>query len=92
MERQHYKVPTKIIFVRGNIFVNNKEPKPLFDIAAHANEKDIEKIEEIEIDHIDKIIEGDFTIDDNTETYDNEIYLASGEVYTKNLGKVDLQT
>lgn len=87
MERQHYKVPTKIIFVRGNIFVNNKEPKSLFDIAAHANEKDIEKIEEIEIDHIDKIIEGDFTIDDNTETYDNEIYLASGEVYTKNLGK-----
>lgn len=58
--------------------MDNKLPKPLFDIGCYYDEKGLE--------NIDKIIEGDFTIDDSTETSENEFYYASGEVYAYDIG------
>jgi hypothetical protein len=78
IERKHYPIPSKTVFVRGNILLTNKMTKPILDIGAYFTEENIE--------HIDTIIEGDFTIDDDTETFDNTSYYASGEVTAYDIG------
>ena len=70
IERQHYKVPEKIVFVRGNIILKHTSPKKLIDIGCLYNETEMEKI--------DQIIEGDFIIEENTETFEGTYYYASG--------------
>ena len=62
IERQHYKIPEKIVFVRGNIILKHTSPKKLIDIGCLYNETEMEKI--------DQIIEGDFIIEENTETFE----------------------
>lgn len=78
MKRQRYSIPLKTIFVRGNILVDNKLSKPLFDIGCYYEENGFVTI--------DKVIESDFTINDETETSENEFYYASGEVYAYDIG------
>lgn len=80
MTRNHYPIPSKIVFVRGNIFLTHKNNKGMLDNGACFVEKDI--------DNIDEIIEGDFTIDDNTVTSEDTYYYASGDVvaYETNTG------
>jgi hypothetical protein len=78
IERKHYSIPSKTVFVRGNILLTNKTTKPILDMGAYFAEENIE--------HIDTIIEGDFTIDDDTETFDNTSYYASGEVIAYDIG------
>lgn len=72
IERQHYKIPEKIVFVRGNIILKHKSPKKLMDFGCLYNETEMEKI--------DQIIEGDFIIEENTETFEDTYYYASGGV------------
>lgn len=71
IERQHH-IPSKIIFIRGDIFLNHKIPKKLMDLGCCFNES--------EIKNIHQVIEGDFIIDDDTETYEDACYYASGNV------------
>lgn len=71
IERQHY-LPQKNIFVRGNIFLKHRLPKKLMDLGCCFVESEIKDIH--------KIIEGDFVIDDDTETYEDACYFASGGV------------
>jgi hypothetical protein len=78
IERKHYPIPSKTVFVRGNILLSNKATKPILDIGAYFVEENME--------HIDQIIEGDFTIDDDTETFENIYYYASGEVTAYDIG------
>lgn len=78
IERKHYSIPSKTVFVRGNILLTNKTTKPILDMGAYFAEENIE--------HIDTIIEGDFTIDDDTETSDGTYYYASGEVTAYDIG------
>ena len=68
--REHYKIPSKVVFIRGNIFIKNKIQKEILDIGCY--------YEENEFDKIDKIIDGDFTIEDATETSEDTYYYASG--------------
>lgn len=76
IEREHY-IPRKIIFVRGNIFLKNKLPKKLMNLGCCFVESEIENIHQI--------IEGDFIIEDDTETFEDTWYCASGGVSTFNL-------
>ena len=73
IERKHY-IPSKIIFVRGDIFLKNKLPKELMDFGCCFIESEIENIHQI--------IEGDFIIDDDTKTFEDTYYYASGGVST----------
>ena len=70
MKRQHYNIPGKVVFIRGNIFIKNKIQKEILDIGCY--------FEESGFDKIDKIIDGDFTIEDATETSEDTYYYASG--------------
>ena len=71
MQRQHYHIPYKTVFIRGNIFIKNKIQKEILDNGCYFVESVIGKI--------DKIIDGDFTIDDATETSEDTYYYASRE-------------
>lgn len=71
IERQHYNIPSKIVFVRGNIILKHRYPKKLMGLGCLYNET--------EIDKIDQIIEGDFVIEENTETFEDTYYYASGD-------------
>jgi len=71
-ERRHYNIPKKNVFVRGNIILKHTSPKKLMDLGGYFNELEIEKI--------DHIIEGDFIIEENTETFEDTCYYAAGEV------------
>ena len=70
MKRQHYNIPGKVVFIRGNIFIKNKIQKEILDIGSFFEESGFNKI--------DKIIDGDFTIEDATETSEDTYYYASG--------------
>ncbi|HBK41548.1 MAG TPA: hypothetical protein DDZ57_08285 [Porphyromonadaceae bacterium] len=71
-ERQHYNIPRKIVFVRGNIILKHKLPKNMMDLGCCFKESEIENIHQI--------IEGDFIIEDDTETFEDAYYYASGGV------------
>lgn len=72
MRREHYNIQTKTVYVDGNIFLNNTIAKPILDIGAYFSESDF--------DHIDKIIGGDFILDNDAETSENTYYYAAGDV------------
>ena len=78
MKRQHYNIPGKVVFIRGNIFIKNKIQKEILDIGCY--------FEESGFDKIDKIIDGDFTIEDATETSEDTYYYASGEATAFEVG------
>ena len=78
MQRQHYHIPYKTVFIRGNIFIKNKIQKEILDIGCYFVESVIGKI--------DKIIDGDFTIDDATETSEDTYYYASREATAFEVG------
>lgn len=71
IERQHH-IPSKIIYVRGNIILKNLLPKKMMNIGFYYSESEFMKIHQI--------IEGDFIIEDDTETYEDACYYASGNV------------
>lgn len=71
IERQHY-IPRKIIFVRGNIFLKHKLQKKMMDLGCC--------FIETEVENIHQVIEGDFIIEDDTETFEDTCYYASGGV------------
>ena len=72
MRREHYNIQTKTVYVDGNIFLNNTIAKPILDIGAYFSKSDF--------DHIDKIIGGDFILDNDAETSENTYYYAAGDV------------
>ena len=78
MQRQHYHIQYKTVFIRGNLFIKNNIQKEILDIGCC--------FEESGIDKIDKIIDGDFIIDDATETSEDTYYYASGEATAFEVG------
>ena len=42
--REHYKIPSKVVFIRGNIFIKNKIQKEILDIGCYYEENEFDKI------------------------------------------------